>query len=32
VAKVKCHLLAQALLLDGQNDLAAEVEALARAE
>jgi predicted Zn-dependent protease len=32
VAKAKCHLLAQALLLDGQNDLAAEVEALARSE
>jgi tetratricopeptide (TPR) repeat protein len=32
VAKVKCQLLAQALLLDGRNDLAAEVEALAQAE
>jgi tetratricopeptide (TPR) repeat protein len=32
VAKVKCQLLVQALLLDGRNDLAAEVEALALAE
>lgn len=32
VAKVKCQLLVQALLLDGHNDLAAEVEALAQAE
>ncbi len=29
VAKAKCQLLAHALLLDGRNDLAAEVEALA---
>ena len=29
VAKTKCQLLARALLLDGRNDLAAEVEALA---
>jgi len=29
VAKKKCQLLAHALLLDGRNDLAAEVEALA---
>ena len=29
VAKTKCQLLAHALLLDGRNDLAAEVEALA---
>ena len=29
VAKTKCLLLARALLLDGRNDLAAEVEALA---
>ena len=29
VAKTKCRLLAHALLLDGRNDLAAEVEALA---
>jgi hypothetical protein len=32
VARAKCQLLVQALLLDGRNDLAAEVEALARAE
>ena len=32
VAKVKCQLLVQALLLDGRNDLAAEVEALAQAD
>lgn len=32
VAKTKCRLLVQALLLDGRNDLAAEVEALALAE
>lgn len=32
VAKTKCRLLAHALLLDGRNDLAAEVEALALAE
>jgi tetratricopeptide (TPR) repeat protein len=32
VAKAKCQLLVQALLLDGRNDLAAEVEALAQAE
>jgi thioredoxin-like negative regulator of GroEL len=32
VAKAKCQLLVQALLLDGRNDLAAEVEALALAE
>lgn len=32
VAKTKCQLLVQALLLDGRNDLAAEVEALAQAE
>ncbi|MEK6208375.1 MAG: hypothetical protein AABM32_12115 [Chloroflexota bacterium] len=32
VAKTKCQLLARALLLDGRNDLAAEVEALALAE
>ncbi|HEV8534219.1 MAG TPA: hypothetical protein VGR87_00645 [Candidatus Limnocylindria bacterium] len=32
VAKTKCQLLAQALMLDGHNDLAAEVEALAQAE
>jgi len=29
VAKAKCELLVHALLLDGRNDLAAEVEALA---
>ena len=29
VAKTKCQLLARALVLDGRNDLAAEVEALA---
>ncbi|MDP9275071.1 MAG: bacterial transcriptional activator domain-containing protein [Chloroflexota bacterium] len=29
VAKTKCRLLARALVLDGRNDLAAEVEALA---
>jgi Tfp pilus assembly protein PilF len=32
VAKAKCQLLVQALLLDGRNDLAEEVEALALAE
>ena len=32
VARVKCQLLVQALLLDGRNDLAAEVEALAQAD
>ncbi len=32
VAKVKCQLLAHALLLHGRNDLAAEVEALALAD
>jgi thioredoxin-like negative regulator of GroEL len=32
VARAKCQLLVQALLLDGRNDLAAEVEALARAD
>lgn len=32
VARTKCQLLVQALLLDGRNDLAAEVEALALAE
>ena len=32
VAKAKCQLLVQALLLDGRNDLAAEVEALAQAD
>jgi thioredoxin-like negative regulator of GroEL len=32
VAKTKCQLLAHALLLDGRNDLAAEVEALAQAD
>jgi hypothetical protein len=32
VAKTKCELLAHALVLDGRNDLAAEVEALALAE
>jgi thioredoxin-like negative regulator of GroEL len=32
VARAKCQLLVQALLLDGRNDLAAEVEALARSE
>jgi thioredoxin-like negative regulator of GroEL len=32
VAKAKCRLLVQALLLDGRNDLAAEVEALALVE
>jgi hypothetical protein len=32
VAKTKCQLLAHALLLDGRDDLAAEVEALALAE
>src|SRR5207249_3457865 len=32
VAKAKCELLAHALLLDGRNDLAAEVEALALAD
>ena len=32
VAKTKCELLAHALLLDGRNDLAAEVEALALAD
>jgi tetratricopeptide (TPR) repeat protein len=32
VAKAKCQLLAHALLLDGRNDLAAEVEALALAD
>ena len=32
VAKTKCQLLAHALLLDGRNDLAAEVEALALAD
>jgi thioredoxin-like negative regulator of GroEL len=32
VAKTKCQLLVQALLLDGRNDLAAEVEALALGE
>jgi len=32
VARAKCQLLVQALLLDGRNDLAAEVEALAQAE
>jgi hypothetical protein len=32
VAKTKCQLLAHALLLDGRNDLAAEVEALALVE
>lgn len=32
VAKAKCQLLAQALLLDGRNDLAAEVEALAQTD
>jgi Tfp pilus assembly protein PilF len=30
VARAKCQLLVQALLLDGRNELAAEVEALAR--
>jgi hypothetical protein len=32
VANAKCQLLAHALLLDGRNDLAAEVEALALAD
>jgi thioredoxin-like negative regulator of GroEL len=32
VAKAKCELLVHALLLDGRNDLAAEVEALALAD
>ena len=32
VARTKCELLAHALLLDGRNDLAAEVEALALAD
>jgi thioredoxin-like negative regulator of GroEL len=32
VANTKCQLLAHALLLDGRNDLAAEVEALALAD
>jgi hypothetical protein len=32
VAKTKCQLLVQALLLDGRNDLAAEVEAMTLAE
>jgi thioredoxin-like negative regulator of GroEL len=32
VARTKCQLLAHALLLDGRNDLAAEVEALALAD
>ena len=32
VARMKCQLLVQALLLDGRNDLAAEVEALALAD
>jgi hypothetical protein len=32
VAKAKCQLLVHALLLDGRNDLAAEVEALALAD
>jgi hypothetical protein len=32
VAKAKCQLLIQALRLDGRNDLAAEVEALAQSE
>ncbi|MEP6693173.1 MAG: hypothetical protein ABJB39_00850 [Chloroflexota bacterium] len=32
VAKVKCHLLVQALRLDGREDLAAEVEQLALVE
>jgi hypothetical protein len=32
VAKMKCQLLVQALLLDGRNDLAAEVEAMTLAE
>jgi thioredoxin-like negative regulator of GroEL len=32
VAKTKCELLVHALLLDGRNDLAAEVEALALAD
>jgi thioredoxin-like negative regulator of GroEL len=32
VAKAKCQLLVQALLLDGRNDLAEEVEALALAD
>jgi thioredoxin-like negative regulator of GroEL len=32
VAKMKCQLLVHALLLDGRNDLAAEVEALALAD
>jgi Tfp pilus assembly protein PilF len=32
VARAKCQLLVQALLLDGRNDLAAEVELLARTE
>ncbi len=32
VAKTKCQLLAHALLLDGRNDLAAEVEALGLAD
>jgi len=32
VAKTKCQLLAHALLLDGRNELAAEVEALALAD
>jgi thioredoxin-like negative regulator of GroEL len=32
LAKAKCQLLAHALLLDGRDDLAAEVEALALAE
>ena len=32
VAKTKCELLVHALILDGRNDLAAEVEALALAE
>jgi Tfp pilus assembly protein PilF len=32
VAKAKCQLLVQALLLDGRNDLAAEVEALAQGD
>jgi thioredoxin-like negative regulator of GroEL len=32
VAKTKCDLLVHALLLDGRNDLAAEVEALALAD
>ena len=32
VAKAKCHLLVQALRLDGREDLAAEVEQLALAD